>query len=361
MSIADLKHLDTRGVISDITSLDFENAADWSLPVKAVSATLVFLAVFSLGYVLSIRNLNADYRQLRQRQAPLLSHLEKQATEARDPAAYRQQLAALEQQFGALTDQLPKTTEMPALLEDISRIGLAAGLKFRSIALQDEKDRGFYAALPIRIEVVGSYHALGAFVSGIAALPRIVTLHDFVIEPAKDEQPSGRRLAMVLTARTYRYLGTNAGSTEHASDPQTDTEVLPPFHPVAAFAYQAQALRSPFVSTVEGESPARPPGRSSDRSAEYLERFALDALTLVGTISRQGVPPEALIEDPTGLVTRVWPGSHLGEDHGRVVAVFPGRVALVETIVDGRGKRVERPQSLALGKNTQREKSTGKK
>lgn len=345
MSVAGLRHLDVRDLLRDLANVDFESAADWPLPARMIGVALVFLLVLALGYVFSIRGLNADYRQQRQRQAPLQSRLEQRAFEARDPVVYRRQLAALEQQFGTLTPQLPKATEMPALLEDLNRVGLAAGLALRRIAPQDEKNRGFYAVLPIRMEVVGGYHALGAFVSGIAALPRIVTLHGFVVEPVKGKGTPEGLLSMTLTARAYRYLGMDVGGTEST----TRAEVLPGFHPVAAFAYQAQALRSPFVPAGVREPLAEPSGRSV-RPAEYLERFPLDALTLVGTITRQGAPPEALIEDPTGLVSRVRPGSHLGENHGRVVAVFPGRIALVETIADGRGQWAERPRSLELEK-----------
>lgn len=350
MSAAGLKHLEVRDLLHDLANVDFENAADWPLPVKLVSVALVFLLVLALGYAVSIRGLNADYRQQRQRQAPLQSRLAQQAAEARDPAPYRRQLVVLSQQFDTLARQLPKTAEMPALLEDISRIGLAAGLTLRRIAPQDEKDQGFYAALPIRIEVVGGYHALGTFVSGLAALPRIVTLDDFMIEPVKDKGAPQDLLAMTLTARAYRYLGVDAGSVEQAAEFGTPAR----FHPVAAFTYQAQALRSPFVPVGAREPLAEPADWAAqpdaDRPAEYLERFALDELTLVGTITRQGALPEALIEDPTGLVSRVSPGGHLGKNRGRVVAVFPGRIALVETIADGRGKWVERPRSLELGK-----------
>lgn len=360
MKIAGLKPLDVRGLLRDMANLDFENAADWPVPIKVASVALVFLVVLSLGYVLSIRGLHVDYRQQRQRQVSLLSRLEKQAAEARDPTVYRQQLATLEEKFKALARQLPRTAEMPALLEDISRIGRATGLEFRSIAPQEEDDRGFYAALPIHIEVVGGYHALGAFVSGVAALSRIVTLHDLVIEPARNEEGSEKLLAMTLTAKTWRYQGADAGDASQAASLPADIETLPRFHPVAAFAYQAQALRSPFIPAAERKPLAESPRRfflaDSNRPREYLERFALDSLTLVGTITRQGRPPEALVEDPTGLVTRVRPGSHLGQHRGRVVAVSPGRVALMETIADGQGQWLERRRHLSLQQQARQEK-----
>ena len=112
----------------------------------------------------------------------------------------------MEETFGALVRQLPSDTEVPGLLEDITNRGIASGLEFTSIDLQPEQAAEFYVELPIKMVVEGTYHDLGAFVSGIAGLPRIVTLHDFDIVPGDESDGS---LTLSITAKTYRYKDEN--------------------------------------------------------------------------------------------------------------------------------------------------------
>jgi type IV pilus assembly protein PilO len=118
--------------------------------------------------------------------------------------AYREQLAEIERDFGAMLRQLPGRTEVPNLLVDISQTGLAAGLEEQLFQPMGEIQREFYAELPIRIRLSGSYHELGEFVSGIAGLPRIVTLHDIAITPVSPDAYD--ELTLDVTAKTYRYL-----------------------------------------------------------------------------------------------------------------------------------------------------------
>ena len=120
-------------------------------------------------------------------------------------ALYKQQLTDIEKSFGALLRQLPSKTEVPNLLVDISQTGLAAALEEKLFQPGQEVKRDFYAELPIHIQLTGSYHEFGAFVSGIAALPRIVTLHDIQITPAT-KASSNDQLQLDITAKTYRYL-----------------------------------------------------------------------------------------------------------------------------------------------------------
>ena len=124
--------------------------------------------------------------------------------------AYRAQLSEMERSFGAMLRQLPGKTEVPNLLVDISQTGLAAGLQEKLFQPGAEKGNGFYAELPIHIKLVGSYHDFGSFVSGIAALPRIVTLHDIQITPV--DPKSYDNLTMDVTAKTYRYIEDEAGA-----------------------------------------------------------------------------------------------------------------------------------------------------
>ena len=132
---------------------------------------------------------------------------------------YKQQLKDIERSFGALLRQLPGRTEVPNLLVDISQTGLAAGLEEKLFQPQPEQRKDFYAELPIKIRLTGSYHQFGEFVSGIAALPRIVTLHDIDIKP--DNKDAYDQLSLELTAKTYRYLDEDeiaAGEAEKKAD-----------------------------------------------------------------------------------------------------------------------------------------------
>jgi type IV pilus assembly protein PilO len=117
---------------------------------------------------------------------------------------YKQQLKDIERSFGALLRQLPGKTEVPNLLVDISQTGLSSGLEEKLFQPQGEVKKDFYAELPIKIRLTGSYHQFGQFVSGIAALPRIVTLHDIDIKT--DSKDAYDQLSLELTAKTYRYL-----------------------------------------------------------------------------------------------------------------------------------------------------------
>jgi type IV pilus assembly protein PilO len=120
--------------------------------------------------------------------------------------AYQEQLSEIEQSFGAMLQQLPGKTEIPNLLVDISQTGLAAGLEEKLFQPQNENRRDFYAEKPIKIRLEGSYHEFGNFVSDIAALPRIVTLHDIQISPASKKDSGNDELILNLTAKTYRYM-----------------------------------------------------------------------------------------------------------------------------------------------------------
>ena len=122
---------------------------------------------------------------------------------------YKEQLAEMNATFGALLRQLPEKTDVESLLVDVSQTGLASGLEVNKFKPSDEEKKGFYAELPIKLEVIGSFHEMATFISGIAALPRIVTISDMKLEPAekaKVDEVQSDRLKMSATAKTYRYL-----------------------------------------------------------------------------------------------------------------------------------------------------------
>lgn len=186
-----------------LSDLTLDNIGSWPMPVKVIVWALVFVLVCFLGYNYHLKELQMQLDQVRATEAELRTQYETKAFQVANLDALRAQLAEMEDQFGALLGQLPKDTEVPGLLEDITEKGVDAGLKFSSIALQGERQAEFYIELPIDINVTGSYHDLGAFTSGVAGLPRIVTLHDFKITPGSNSA----ELSMQILAKTYRYKG----------------------------------------------------------------------------------------------------------------------------------------------------------
>lgn len=186
----------------DINSLDFDNVGSWPLPVKLLIWVFLLIAVMAAGYYYHIESLQVALAKVEAEEVTLKKDFEEKAFQAANLDAYRQQMVEMEESFGALVSQLPSDTEVPGLLEDITNKGLLNGLEISSIDLQAEAAREFYVELPIAISASGSYHDLGAFISGMAGLPRIVTLHDFNISASGE---NANHLNMSIIAKTYRY------------------------------------------------------------------------------------------------------------------------------------------------------------
>jgi type IV pilus assembly protein PilO len=186
----------------DINDLDLDNVGSWPTAVKIIVWAIVLLTVLGLGYFYHIKNLQEELTLAAESEQDLRVEFEQKAFQASNLQAYKRQMVEMEESFGALVSQLPSDTEVPGLLEDITNKGMANGLEFNSISLQPEVAQEFYVELPISISGKGSYHDLGAFISGMAGLPRIVTLHDFHIA---QEQANGSVLRLEITAKTYRY------------------------------------------------------------------------------------------------------------------------------------------------------------
>lgn len=186
----------------DLNNLDFDNVGSWPLPIKLFIWIVLFVAVLVAGYYYHIEDLQLQLAKVEAQEVELKKDFEKKAFQAANLEAYRQQMKEMEESFGALVSQLPSDTEVPGLLEDITNKGLLNGLEISSIDLQKETAREFYVELPIAISASGSYHDLGAFISGMAGLPRIVTLHDFNISSKGGD---ANHLSMSIIAKTYRY------------------------------------------------------------------------------------------------------------------------------------------------------------
>jgi len=190
--------------LSELNELDLSNIANWPLPARIFVIALVFVGVLGAGYWLDIKDQRAQLEKSEHKEATLRTTFERRAQKAANLEAYEQQLAEMRESFGAMLRQLPNKTEVADLLVDISQTGLAAGLEFELFKPQAEVPKEFYAELPISIRVKGDYHEFGEFVSGVAALPRIVTVHDINIQENDDG-----KLTMDMLAKTYRYMDEN--------------------------------------------------------------------------------------------------------------------------------------------------------
>jgi type IV pilus assembly protein PilO len=187
----------------DINELDTSNMGSWPPAIKFLVVGLLMLLVLALGYNFSTRDLESQLDLKREEESTLKEQFAGKARMAANLDLYTQQLKEMETSFGMLLRQLPSDTEVPGLLEDITRTGLGSGLEFKEIKLLPEVAQPFYIELPIQITVTGDYHDLGNFVSGVAGLPRIVTLHDFDLAPVSPE--GGPKLRLSILAKTYRY------------------------------------------------------------------------------------------------------------------------------------------------------------
>lgn len=187
----------------DLSDLDLNNIGSWPPIIKGVVFVLFFVIVLALGYNFHLKDLQANLERSQGEEQTLKQQFSSKAFQAANLEAYKEQMKEMEVSFGALLRQLPSDTEVPGLLEDVTRTGLGSGLEFEEIKLLPEVTQQFYIELPIQISVVGGYHDLATFVSGVASLPRIVTLHDFEIKPVGTESSSVIR--MNVMAKTYRY------------------------------------------------------------------------------------------------------------------------------------------------------------
>ncbi|RLW71358.1 MAG: pilus assembly protein PilO [gamma proteobacterium symbiont of Stewartia floridana] len=196
--------------LEDLNELDFSNVGIWPTPVKMVAVVLVAIAVMVAGYYLVIEAQLTQLDTVERKELDLRKDFETKQAKASNLDAYRQQLEEMKQSFGTMLRQLPDKTEVAELLVDVSQTGLASGLEFELFKPQEELPKDFYAELPIQVIVKGEYHEFGNFISGLAALPRIVTIHDIKIKRG-DPKASDPKLTLEATAKTYRYLDEEEG------------------------------------------------------------------------------------------------------------------------------------------------------
>ena len=195
--------------VDELQNLDANDVGRWPLPFRVGVIVIVFVLVVALGiYFFIVKDKAPLLERAQNEEQELRLTFENKQRKAANYDAYKAQLEQIEQSFGTMLRQLPGETEIPSLIVDISQTGLAAGLQEKLFVPQAEIPKDFYAEKPIKIRLTGGYHEIGNFVSGIAALPRIVTLHNINITRESNEEFDN--LSLEVTAQTYRYLDEEA-------------------------------------------------------------------------------------------------------------------------------------------------------
>lgn len=189
--------------LSDLNNLTMENIGTWPIPVKVATVLLICAAVMGLGYWKLTTPKIEELKTAQNRELELRAEFEGKQQKAANLEVLKKQLEDIKQTMGELLQKLPSKTQVPDLLQDISQTGLGAGLEFDIFKPSAEQPQEFYVELPIQIQVTGDYHQFGTFISGVAALQRIVTVHDVKIRPAGGDKG---KLMMQATAKTYRYM-----------------------------------------------------------------------------------------------------------------------------------------------------------
>ena len=192
----------------EINNLDLNNLGNASNPIKyGILAIVVTLIILGGLYFDTQKQINS-LKTIEKKEVTLKAEFELKADQAAKLDLYKDQLAEMQASFQAILRQLPERTDVESLLVDVSQTALANGLEIKKFQPSAEEKKGFYAELPISLEVTGSYHDLASFISGVAALPRIVTMHNLKLErkPADNKRSGAEKLQMMATAKTYRYL-----------------------------------------------------------------------------------------------------------------------------------------------------------
>ena len=192
--------------VQQLQQMDMDNIGAWPTSVKVTVYVFILLLILIAAYFLAIKGVREDIANAEAQEANLLNEFRDKDSKLRNLLQYKQQVELMEVQFNQQLEQLPKETEIPGLVEDINMAGVSSGLEFKNIKLQPEVKQEIFIELPIDMQVHGNYHSMGAFVSSVAALPRIVTLHDFTLTTEKGAGSEVPQLKMEAKAKTYRYM-----------------------------------------------------------------------------------------------------------------------------------------------------------
>ncbi len=196
-------------VMDELNNLDLNNLGNASNPIKYGFLAIVFILIVAAGLYFDTQKQLDQLKKVEKKEVELKKEFTKKADQAAKLELYKDQLAEMQASFQAILRQLPEKTDVESLLVDVSQTGLANGLEIKKFKPSAEEKKGFYAELPISLEVSGRYHDLASFISGVAALPRIVTMHDLKLERSASKEsdaPTTDKLQMTAVAKTYRYL-----------------------------------------------------------------------------------------------------------------------------------------------------------
>jgi type IV pilus assembly protein PilO len=195
-------------ISDELNNIDLNNLGNASNPIKYGFLAIVFILIIGAGIYFDTTNQLNLLEEVEKKEGSLKTEFSIKADQAAKLDLYKEQLAEMQASFQAILRQLPEKTDVESLLVDVSQTALANGLEIKKFKPSAEQKKGFYAELPIALEVSGTYHNLASFISGVAALPRIVTMHDLKLEQKKGtkEDPANGKLQMTATAKTYRYL-----------------------------------------------------------------------------------------------------------------------------------------------------------
>lgn len=212
--VAKKKKFDFQKFMQQWNTLDANNYGGWPVSVKITVWIFILVGIMFLGYMLLVKPKMDEISNANAQEQNLLNEFRAKDSTLRNLQAYQRQLQEMEANFNQQLEQLPKETEIPGLVEDINVTGVNSGLKFKNILLEPEIQQEFFIEQPISMEAVGDYHSFGAFVSSIAALPRIVTLHDFTLTaaPNTEKKTDIPQITYNVKAKTYRYVGNAEGA-----------------------------------------------------------------------------------------------------------------------------------------------------
>jgi len=370
---------------------DFNEAGAWPKPIKIGTAILVFLIIIGLGYYQFTSEKKAELEIEQQNVADALHKYQYSWRIAQNLELHQKQYTQIQSSLAEMMKLMPTKAEVASLLIDISQTGLSSGLEFELFKPLGKVDKGDVIHLPINIKVIGQYSELGLFISGLATLPRIVTIKNIQIVPTHVNS----LLAMSALITTYRegvrqiendakvldnssliclqhdgleVLGCKRKSKVVVSYPELEQRLkekrkntkpirvkpIEPMPPVGSFLFDPDGLRDPFrpieksIETMAAQAIAAN-GIQPDfnRHKEELESYSLDTLRMVGTVKMKGVL-WGLIKASDGTIHRVSEGNYLGKNYGRIIRILPDKIEIIEIIPDQPGTWREHQTSIAL-------------
>ncbi len=370
---------------------DLNEAGAWPKPIKISAGVLVFLLIVGFAYY---QFTSEQLTQLETEEQAVTEALKKYQFSwrlAQNLELHQKQYRQIQSSLAEMMKLMPTKAEVASLLVDISQTGLSSGLEFELFKPTVEVDKGDVIDLPIDIQVLGQYSELGLFISGLATLPRIVTIKNIFIEPAREDS----QLSMSAVVTTYReggkqlnrdadlmnnsdlvcldhdgliLKGCNKQSSVVVSYPELADRLrekrenirpvkitpIQPLPPVGSFLFNPEGLRDPFspieksidtmtdrVIATNGVQP------DFNRHKEELESYSLDTLRMVGTVKMKDIL-WALIKTSDGTIHRVTKGNYLGRNHGRILRVLQDKIELMEIVPDQPGTWREQQIAIAL-------------